>query len=213
VAPSSGSSSSFAVRERRALCDDALSVGPGAPTLCGEWTVLDLVVHLLVRERRPLAAGGIMVSALRGLTERASATLRNEPFDRLVERLRTPPAVLRPEGIQSAMNTVELFVHHEDVRRAQHAWSPRSLDAADEAALWRRLALPGRGLVRQVGVPVALVSGAQRVVLRRGEDPVVVSGPVGELALFLFGRAQVRGLSFDGPTDRVERLRSARLGF
>ncbi len=46
--------------------------------------------------------------------------------------------------------------------------------------------------------------------LREGDDPVVVSGAPGELALFLFGRAQHAGLDFDGPDDRVTALPSRR---
>ena len=89
----------------------------------------------------------------------------------------------------------------------------RSLPEPDQAQLWRSLSFVGRGLVRPAGVPVVLSSGARSAVLRRGEDPVVVSGPVSELALFCFGRAPVTGLTFDGPADRVEALRGAKLGF
>jgi hypothetical protein len=41
----------------------------------------------------------------------------------------------------------------------------------------------------------------------------VVSGPVGELALFLFGRTPVLGVTFDGPAATVAALRDASLGF
>ena len=44
----------LARRERHELCDLALTVGEDAPTLCGDWIVKDLVVHLLVRENRPM---------------------------------------------------------------------------------------------------------------------------------------------------------------
>lgn len=216
MAPSAGSSTpsgSFARRERHALCDQVLTVGPDAPTLCDGWTALDLVVHLLVRERKPWAAGEIPVPGLRGLAERTSAALRREPFHALVGRLRTPPPPLRPARIEALVNTVEFFVHHEDVRRARPGWSVRPLAAADEAALWGPLRLIGRGLVRPAGVPVEIVSGSRRAVLRRGDDPVVLSGPVGELAMFLFGRAELSGLSFDGPDDRIAALQGAKLGF
>jgi uncharacterized protein (TIGR03085 family) len=211
VAPSSGSS--FARREREALCDLALSLGPDAPTLCGEWTVRDLVVHLLVRERKPWAAGGILVPMLSGLTDRASARLAARPLAALVEQLRIPALPLRAPGVDALVNTIEYFVHHEDLRRAQPSWAPRELSDADEAALWRPLSVMGRGLVRPAGVPVTIVSGTRRAVLRRGDDPVMLSGPVGEIALFLFGRAQASGLAFDGPADKVESLKAARLGF
>ncbi|WGL53888.1 TIGR03085 family metal-binding protein [Nocardioides sp. BP30] len=204
---------SLARRERLDLCDLALAVGPAAPTLCAGWTVLDLVVHLLVRERRPWAAATTSVPALRGVMERTSAELRREPFPVLVERLRTPPLPLRVDALDAVVNTAELFVHHEDVRRAQPSWTSRELSSADASALWRQLSFAGRALVRPAGVPVEIVSGSRRTTLRRGEDPVVVSGPVGEVTLFIFGRSAVERLDFSGPADRVEALRRAKLGW
>ena len=57
--------------ERAALCNAALDAGESAPTLCGDWTVKDLVIHLLVRERDPLGAPGILVPQLEWLARRA----------------------------------------------------------------------------------------------------------------------------------------------
>jgi hypothetical protein len=39
-----------------------------------------------------------------------------------------------------------------------------------------------------------------------------VTGLPSEIVVLLFGRDQVRGLTFDGPEDRVARLRKADLG-
>jgi MDMPI C-terminal domain len=68
--------------------------------------------------------------------------------------------------------------------------------------------------VRPAGVPVTIrrTDTEQQVSLRGGDDPVVVSGPPGEIILVLCGRAQTRDLTFDGPDDAVRRLRSAALG-
>ena len=55
----------LARRERAALCDLALVLGEDAPTLCGAWTAKDLVAHLLVRERSPLAVSGSGAAAVR----------------------------------------------------------------------------------------------------------------------------------------------------
>jgi len=57
-----------AQRERQALCDRFDEVGPDEPTLSGEWTTRDLAAHLIVRERRPDAAGGILIGAIAGVT-------------------------------------------------------------------------------------------------------------------------------------------------
>jgi len=46
--------------ERVALCDLFDAIGPDAPTRCAGWTTADLATHLLVRERYPLAAIGLV---------------------------------------------------------------------------------------------------------------------------------------------------------
>lgn len=205
---------SLARRERAALCDLAVEVGPDAPTLCDGWTVRDLVCHLLVRERRPWAAPGFIVPALSGVAAREMARLAQQPFPALVDRLRDPggtPFALGP--VDRAANTTELFVHHEDIRRAQHAWEPRALDQQDAGELWGQLRRGGRLMVRRAGVPVTIVDDyGRRAVLRSGDRPVVLTGPVSELLLFLFGRRQLADLAFDGPEVRVAALRQARLG-
>jgi hypothetical protein len=38
---------------------------------------------------------------------------------------------------------------------------------------------------------------------------VTVTGPVGELVLWVFGRAAIRDVTFDGPTDAVARLKGS----
>lgn len=202
---------SLAARERTALCDLALAVGPSAPTLCGRWQVRDLIAHLVLRERRTWLAGGILMPPLKGMTERATASLSATPFDELVERLREAPAHVR--AVEPVVNTLEFFVHHEDMRRAEPGWEPRALTVSDETALWRPLTVMGRGLVRPAGVPVTLKAGSRSAVLRRGQAPVVVNGAVSELALFLFGRQQIRDLDFDGPPEKISSLRNAQLGF
>ena len=77
--------------ERAALCNSALEAGEEAPTLCEGWTVKDLVIHLLVRERDPLAAPGILVPQLHGLTRRSARKVADQDFTALVERVRNGP--------------------------------------------------------------------------------------------------------------------------
>ena len=47
----------LAKSERAALADLFVTLGPDQPTLCEGWDTKDLLVHLLVRERRPDARG------------------------------------------------------------------------------------------------------------------------------------------------------------
>jgi len=126
----------LARRERHAFCDLALKLGPDAPTLCAGWTARELVAHLLVRERSPLAGVGIAVPQLAGLTERAMARTAAAPFEQSVASLRgvglTP---FRLPGVEWLANTVEYVVHHEDLRRGRPGWSPRELPRSDEDTL------------------------------------------------------------------------------
>ena len=205
--------SSFARRERLALCDTALREGPDAPTLCDPWDVKALVCHLLVRERNPAAAAGIAISPLAGLTEHAMERLGRTDFGVLVERVRSPWAVpFAIPGVEQVWNTLEFFVHHEDIRRAQPDWAPRSLAEADEQTLWSQLRVVGRGLARPSGVPVRLEWGSHTATLRGGDDPVVLRGLPSEMALVLQGRARVAVVEYDGPAGAVARLRGADLG-
>ena len=204
---------SFARRERLALCDTALREGPDAPTLCEPWDVEGLVCHLLVRERNPVAAAGIAVPPLSGLTDRAMQRLARTDFGVLVERLRSPWSVpFAIPGVEHLMNTLEFFVHHEDIRRAQPDWTPRTLPAADEQTLWSYLKVAGRGLARPAGVPLRLEWGSQTATLRGGDGPAVLRGLPSEVALVLQGRARVAEVEYDGPAAAVTKLRGADLG-
>jgi uncharacterized protein (TIGR03085 family) len=205
----------LARRERHALCDLALCLGEDAPTLCGSWTAKELVVHLLVRERNPIGSAGLLVGPLSGLTDRAMARLARRDFAVLVERLRDPGLTaysLKP--VEVLANTLEYFVHHEDLRRAQPEWQPRDLPAADEDTLWKTIRRGGRFLTRSADVPLRLsrTDASGSATLRRGSDAVTIFGRPSELALFLFGRTQVSDLTFEGPEASIAALRSADLG-
>ncbi|MDI6908853.1 TIGR03085 family metal-binding protein [Nocardioides sp.] len=208
-------SAPLALQERTELCDLALALGPDAPTLCEGWDARDLVDHLLIRERRPVSALGNVVPRLAGLTDRAMAQGRQRSFGVQVERLRRPSPPLRLVPLlDGLMNTFELVVHHEDLRRAQPGWEPRSLPDADLDLLWSQLSRGGAFIGRRLPVPAVVRRSDTGITatVRKGPDPVVVSGPVVELVLFLFGRDQTRGLTFEGAPDAVARLRSADLG-
>lgn len=206
---------SLARRERRELCDLALTLGPDAPTLCAGWTSADLMAHLVVRERKPVASVGNVVERFSGLNERAMAREQARGYEVLVERYRTPAAFLRAlPPVDEAMNGFELLVHHEDLRRGSEPWEPRDLPADELDLLWKRLTKGIGFFGRRLPVPTVVEradTGASAVA-KKGPDPVTVTGPVVELVLFLFGRSAVRDLTYDGPQDRVATLRSADLG-
>ncbi len=202
-------------RERHDLCDLALTLGPDAPTLCEGWDARDLVTHLLVRERQPVSSLGNVVPPLAVLTDRAMARGRDRSFGEQVEKLRRPALPLRLTPIvDQLMNTLEMLVHHEDLRRAQRGWEPRTLPAADLDALWSQLGKGAALVGRKLPAPTVLrrVDTGATATVRKGADPVTITGPVVELILFLFGRDQVRDLSFEDPPDAVTRVRAADLG-
>lgn len=200
--------------EREQLCDLALEVGPDAPTLSGDWTVRELLAHLVVRERSPLGAPGIVLPPLAGLTDRMTERTARKEFPALVRAVRRARTPLALPGVDALVNTLEFFVHHEDIRRARPGWTPRDLDRRTTSALWAAIRVAGRHLVRPAKVPVTIRRSdtGDRAVLRAGDDPVVLTGPVGELVLFLYGRAAVEGLEFTGPPESVAALQRASLG-
>jgi uncharacterized protein (TIGR03085 family) len=206
----------LAQTERAALCDTALEVGPDQPTLSGEWTVKDLVVHLLVREGSP-AAVGIMVAAFARFTEAESRRVGRRDFAELVAGLRRGPPRLSPLAVprlDELANTLEYLIHHEDIRRAQPTWSPRLLGDEAERTLWPMVRTMGRRLVRRVPVGLTIadsVSGSTAV-LTGGAPEVVVRGVPSEIALYLYGRSPHTRVELLGDDDAVARLRATSLG-
>ncbi len=202
----------YARSERRALSDLVLEVGPDAPTLCDGWSARDLAAHLVLRERRPDAAVGILVRSLQPYTDRVQRRLHDREWPALVEQVRSgPPVPLR--AFDEQMNLVEMFVHHEDVRRAQPGAEPRTLDPGEERALWARLPLMARLVRRRVTAGMTLEApGFGEVEVRAGDPHVTVSGPPDELVLFVSGRQRAARVTVSGPPDAVAVLTAARLG-
>jgi uncharacterized protein (TIGR03085 family) len=204
-------------RERHALCETALALGPDVPTLCGGWNARDLVAHLLVRENSMVGAAGITFPPMSGFTERAMARAGRAPFPEMVEKLYDPGLTpYRLPGVERLTNTLEYLVHHEDLRRAQPGWTPRRLPAADEDELWQLIKGAARLATRKAGVPIVVRRSdrpGEEATIRKGDDPVVVTGRPSELTLFFFGRDQLDGVTFDGPPASVTTLRESSLGF
>ncbi|MDA0636292.1 TIGR03085 family metal-binding protein [Nonomuraea sp. MCN248] len=204
--------------ERAALCDLLDRLGPGEPTLCAGWDTYDLAAHLVLRERRPDAMPGIALPALAGRTASVQRALKaKHPFPELVGLVRKPGGVYRLSFLDTAVNTIEYFVHHEDVRRAQPDWAPRELPADLEDLIWKRLSGMAKMMLRRSPVGVVLHrrgGGARSVVLGGAQQgpKVEVSGPASELLLFCFGRQEHSRAEVTGDAEAVERLRSARLG-
>lgn len=195
----------MAQRERSGLVETMIAAGPEAPTLCGTWTVRDLAAHLIVRERRPDAAPGILLRPLAARLASVQAKTSSRPFDELLESVRTGPPWWSPlKPVDAVANLSEMFVHHEDVRRAASGWEPRQLAAEDEDRLWKLLRRMGRMAYRKSPVPVTLATPDGRsVVVVSGDGPAVtLTGKPSELLLHAFGREQVR-IETEGEPDAV----------
>ena len=216
----------FAQSERAALCQLLDETGPAAPTLCAGWTTHDLAAHLWIRETDPLGAPGILARPLAGLTERRMAEAKDRwSYPELVERVRRGPAplsVFAIPGVDEVVNTLEYFVHHEDVRRAAEApIEPRELDAEAEDWMWRRLRLMGRAFFRRAGVGVVLErsdgeAGGDRepetIRVSSGPETVTLVGRPSELMLYAYGRGDRAQVLSVGEPAALIKLGEVELG-
>jgi uncharacterized protein (TIGR03085 family) len=190
--------------ERAALADLLEQLGPDQPTCCEGWTTRDLATHLVVRDRRPdtmpgLVLGGPFASWTQRMHERTSAA---RPYGVLVAEVRSGPPRWLPTAwpvLDRLVNTAEMVIHHEDVRRAQPGWAPRELPRAVHDQLWRTVPVLARGkaaphppgglAVRRSDVPDGSAGSERR--LRGGTPTTTVTGTPLELLLWVSGRPVV----------------------
>lgn len=202
--------------ERAALCDLFVEVGPDAPTLCGDWTTRDLAAHLVVRERRPDAAVGIVSRFLADYSEKVRVAETERPWTEIVERVREGPPAWNPmhfEPVDTAANSVEFFVHHEDVRRAGPDWTTRSLSADLEDALAAMVRRGGGLLTRKADAGLVVeADGRPPMRLRKDSPAATMRGPIGECVLYLYGRKDVAEVTLDGPPEAVASIAAASFG-
>ncbi|MER5663103.1 TIGR03085 family metal-binding protein [Streptomyces mirabilis] len=202
--------STHAKRERLLLADLLEAEGPEAPTLCEGWNTRDLAAHVVVRERRADAAGGLLLKQLAPRLERVQAEFAEKPYEELIQLIRTGPPRFSPfalKQIDEASNTVEFYVHTEDVRRAQPDWTPRPLDPVFQDALWSRLERTARLTGR--GAPTGLVlrrPDGQTAVAHRGTPVVTVTGEPSELLMFALGRQKTADVELEGDKDAIAKL-------
>ncbi|MEU3524464.1 TIGR03085 family metal-binding protein [Streptomyces sp. NPDC038707] len=206
--------STFAKRERLLLADLLETVGPDAETLCAGWRTRDLAAHVIVRERRPDAAGGTLVKQLAPRLEKVMAEYTAKPYEELIRLIRTGPPRFSPfqlKQVDEAANIIEFYVHTEDVRRAQPDWTPRELDPVFQDTLWSRLERIARLLGK--GAPTGLVlrrPDGQTVVAHRGTPVVTVTGEASELLMFAYGRQRAARVDLDGDADAIDRLHESK---
>lgn len=205
-----------AARLRRTLCEVLDEVGPEAPTLCEGWTTRDLAAHLVVRETRPDAAAGILVKSAAAYGDRVRDRAGSRPWPDLVEAVRSGPPRLSPmriPAVDDLTNTIEYFVHLEDVRRARPDQPIVALEPAVDDALFHTMRRGARLLARKSPVGLVLaVTGRDPITAKSAEPSVTIRGSVGEIILFLYGRSSVARVEFDGPAEAIERLKNTTFG-
>lgn len=199
------------------MADQLAEIGPDSPTMCGDWTTRDLAAHIVVRDRRPDAMPGILSPKFAAYTDKVQTKLiESDDFGQLVEKIREGApywSPLRIDALDRIANTAEFFVHLEDVRRAQPTWKPRELDVDLTKDLYAVLKRSAKMMARKAPAGITLAPTGHANLVANGNDPmVVVSGPVGELVLWLYGRQPASQVSYDGAADAVEALRTASFG-
>jgi uncharacterized protein (TIGR03085 family) len=212
--------------ERLALAALLEETGPEAATLCAGWLTRDLAAHLVLRERRPDAAAGVMGGPIAPYTARVQRRyLKRYSYPELVALFRNGPPRLSPfalPGADEQANTVEYFVHHEDVRRAEPGWEPREISDSLSDALWRRVK-GARFFLRKAPVGVELArdgggagsdgaegAGPYRVTVKNATPTVTVIGTPAELTMWAMGRTSAAKVRFDGTGEAIAALKAWR---
>jgi uncharacterized protein (TIGR03085 family) len=203
---------SIAQRERAALVDTLRGVGPEAPTLCEGWKTRDLAAHLVIRESRLDTAPGILIPFFASHTAKVQDEVAQTEWNELVDKIASGPPVYSPfKLLDPIVNVAEMFIHHEDIRRAQPGWQPRELEPRLANMLRRTLPLMGRMTLAKVPARLALRTPEGKTVLTAGKGPAVtVTGAPEELLLFAVGR-EAR-VEFSGDAATVQAVRDAPKG-
>ncbi|WP_416887754.1 TIGR03085 family metal-binding protein [Mycobacterium tuberculosis] len=205
-------------QERLELCDLLEELGPAVATLIEGWTAHDLAAHIVLRER-DLVAGLCIVlpGPFPRFAERRRARLaQSKDFTWLVARIRSGPPMgfFRIGWVRTLANLNEFFVHHEDVRRASGR-GPRSLTPEMDAALWRNVRRGSHFLSRRLhgcGLEIEWVGTGKRVRVRSGEPTARLTGPPGELLLYVFGRRAVARVEVSGPLEAIAAVHRTHFG-
>ena len=205
--------STVAQSERRLLCALLRERGPSAPTLCAGWTTRDLAAHLFVREREPLAAGGLVLPPLKPVLQSRMTAAAAKPWEELVAALEQgPPAPMR--WIDGSANLVEFVVHREDVRRAgahSHSETAEDRDEPTLVLIWQRLRSAAPLMFRAMPVTLLWPGHGQIDTRPRQAHRVILSGSPVDLLLVATGRTAPVDVS--GDSAAVASFNSQKRGF
>lgn len=115
--------------------------------------------------------------------------------------------------LDKLVNTVEFFVHHEDVLRAQPNATLRVVPAEEMQQLDAAVRRMAKLFLRKApcGVSIAL-EGGEPFVAKSAEPMVTISGNAAEVLLFIEGRQAHARVTLDGPPASVSALSEASFG-
>ncbi len=201
-------SQNWAAKERAEFVKVIREVGPDAPTLCAGWTAKDLAAHIVVRERRPDAAIGIMLPIASNYTDKVMARYCAMEWEELVSLVESGAPSWNPMSITAVdevANVLEFFVHAEDVRRAQPHWTARTLDPEFSNVLWSRLSKMAKLQWRRAKLGVTLLHSDDAIIAKAISANglgVTVEGEPSELVLKSYGRTECV-TRVDGTPDSV----------
>ena len=190
--------------ERTALAGDleALTTAQWEmPSLCGEWTVRQLVGHLVVVHTTTLPKFAIEMAKARGSFDRANSKLAVREGERPTADLaadlrRHAHSHFKPPGVGSDAPLTDILIHGRDIRvplelaehRASEPWR-YALDLLVSSKGTRAFVPKGRPAVRLVATDLEWQHG----------DGDEVEGEARDLALALSGRtARLHALSGPG---------------
>src|SRR5699024_9925513 len=133
----------FSSAQRNQLAHLFLELGSNAPTLCEGWETKDLSAHLWIRANRHVESDGMFIQQLESRFEDFTEHTLDRDFEDVVNSWAAgPPRWLKP--FDAKMNTMENFIHHEDVRRANGMTEPQPLSQAAQKQLYCSLKMIAR---------------------------------------------------------------------
>ncbi|WP_336249247.1 hypothetical protein [Stomatohabitans albus] len=202
-----------------------------AETVCKGWNASHIAAHLIVRERNPFAALGIVFPAFSGFHTRGVAKVSTYPRAWLINRLYDGPPWWTRVG---QIHIGEDWIHTQDIVRG-HA---TDADPNHELEIDSGTHPPAlyTGLVRACDrfAPLAFraLAGPFRIHLTDGEGfertwmvrpgtrsavlanmtnvapDVTITGSIGELLLTLTGREHVATVTYTGNPDHITTIRN-----
>jgi uncharacterized protein (TIGR03085 family) len=189
------------VRERRAICDLLVELGPDAPTLCEGWTTADLAAHLVLREH------------FHRWSDAQRAAEKAKGYPAMIARLwaGAPLVPWRLPRVRDVFNGLEYFIHHEDARRA-NGRAPRPQADDLEALSWRMTRYTARRIARRIkpfGLVLALPDGRRRIF--GSGTMATLTGSASELVLYLSGRRATADVTLTGDSEATAALERADL--